>query len=307
MTKKKHILALACAISAATLLLTTSCDDVIIENTTTELTATGNLEVDCAFDQEITEFSTTRSGEEATRATTATLSDTITHIYYVVMKDGTKYKEVSQKKGVTDFGKLNLPLEPGTYQLATFANNETSAVTISDDGLVGINDNRLTESYSYIEDITISLNERTTVKAKLSRCVSRLNIKSKDKYPDGIASMKIVYSNAATKYDLVNNAGCSSGTMSRNITIEKVSTVTDNGYFSIYSYLFVMGDAASINATISFYDASNTLLYTREMKNISLKKNRNTNVSLSLFTSSGTDVPSITFNYDWLEDYDQSF
>ncbi len=302
---------------AATLLLATACDDVIVDTSVKDAqedvttTQTGKLVVDCSFEQTVTSFAATRDGDVAVTPS-KTLADTVNYVYYVIFKNDRVYKTVTQYKTDTDFGKLDIDLEEGSYTLAMLANkdNEGTSLEISNDGIVSIDSKkpRITETFSYAKNIDISLNARTSVKAQLCRCVAMVNFTSKDKYPDDITSMKITYNKVATKYDLLNSTGSNVGTMSRTIDLTGVTSIrNEDGYFNTSIYLYVPGSESKVDITLSFYNKSNTLLYTRELNNITIKENHKTNVAVTLFTDAGTEVPTISFDYNWGEDLNQSF
>jgi hypothetical protein len=224
------------------------------------------------------------------------------------MKEDKVYKTVQQTSSDEAFGTIGLNLDEGDYKLYVFANNESDEVAISDNGLVSINKNRVTDSFSCSGDIKISLNERTSVETKLNRCVTQVEFHSTDKCPENIRSIKLSYENVATKYSLVDQMGSVVGNISRSTPISSITSITDgDGKFKAYNYLYINKDEAEINITLQFYDASDNLLYTRYLENVQMKLNRKTIVSAALFTNSGTDVPSIVISSTWLEDYTQSF
>jgi hypothetical protein len=297
---------------ATALLAITACENVIVDTAEEEPVesskGTGTLEVSCAFEQSYAPVTRATEGESQTETTTVVLSKTVTHIYYVIMKDDKVYKTVQQTSSDEAFGTIGLNLDEGDYKLYVFANNESDEVAISDNGLVSINKNRVTDSFSYSGDIKISLNERTSVETKLNRCVTQVEFHSTDKCPENIRSIKLSYENVATKYSLVDQMGSVVGNISRSTPISSITSITDgDGKFKAYNYLYINKDEAEINITLQFYDASDNLLYTRYLENVQMKLNRKTIVSAALFTNSGTDVPSIVISSTWLEDYTQSF
>jgi hypothetical protein len=318
MNKKKFIRTLKGAAIAVTALTMISCENVIIEEpqeTETTTTATGTVEVNCSYSQVITDVTRTRAAnEEEVEVEATTLSDIATHIYYVLMKDGKVYQTETQvyqaaqtDDNATTFGTIDLNVEEGDYTLVIFANNESNAVTISDNGLVSMNSNRVTDSFSFSEKITVSSHQCTSVDAQLKRCITQVEFVSTDKFPSNIVKMKYTISNTATQYDLVNLTGCTTGSISRSIKVTSTSTLIKDGKYDGTISLYIAGEETTVNATLEFYDSSDNLLYSRQLNNITVERNRKTIATAALFTKTGMEVPMITITSTWGSDITQSF
>ena len=158
------LIALVASLLSASLL--TSCEKATLttddgEGTEPVETAEGKgeLYVTCSFSQ---------TQSEITRASSVPLADCALRVQYVIMNGETiVYNSEQINGGGNSFGTLSVNLDPGTYRLMVFAHNEKNGnpISVGTDGSIQGYNNRVTESFSYSDEVVIVKDKRKTAKA----------------------------------------------------------------------------------------------------------------------------------------------
>jgi hypothetical protein len=203
--------------------------------------------------------------------------------------------------GGNSFGTLSVNLEPGTYRLMVFAHNEKNGnpISVGTDGSIQGYNNRVTESFSYSDEVVIVKDKRKTVSCKLTRCVAMVNFTSTDKIPAEVSKFKLTLTGISSRYDLRNQIGADVTTYVTSMAELNSDRRTSEGMMAdIHSYVFLPAIEATINAKFEFYNNANELVLTRNIEGIQMRINAKTSVTGTFFQSDGVDA-SITVDNDW--------
>jgi hypothetical protein len=268
-----------------------SSDDDDIEEVVSK--GKGELYVTCSFSQ---------TQSEITRASSVSLSECATRVQYVIMQGETMvYNSEQINGGGNSFGTLSVNLEPGTYRLMVFAHNEKNGnpISVGTDGSIQGYNNRVTESFSYSDEVVIVKDKRKTVSCKLTRCVAMVNFTSTDKIPAEVSKFKLTLTGISSRYDLRNQIGADVTTYVTSMAELNSDRRTSEGMMAdIHSYVFLPAIEATINAKFEFYNNANELVLTRNIEGIQMRINAKTSVTGTFFQSDGVDA-SITVDNDW--------
>lgn len=278
--------------------LFTSCERAVLSSDDDDIEEVvskgkGELYVTCSFSQ---------TQSEITRASSVSLSECATRVQYVIMQGETMvYNSEQINGGGNSFGTLSVNLEPGTYRLMVFAHNEKNGnpISVGTDGSIQGYNNRVTESFSYSDEVVIVKDKRKTVSCKLTRCVAMVNFTSTDKIPAEVSKFKLTLTGISSRYDLRNQIGADVTTYVTSMAELNSDRRTSEGMMAdIHSYVFLPAIEATINAKFEFYNNANELVLTRNIEGIQMRINAKTSVTGTFFQSDGVDA-SITVDNDW--------
>jgi hypothetical protein len=278
--------------------LFTSCERAVLSSDDDDIEEVvskgkGELYVTCSYSQ---------TQSEITRASSVSLSECATRVQYVIMQGETMvYNSEQINGGGNSFGTLSVNLEPGTYRLMVFAHNEKNGnpISVGTDGSIQGYNNRVTESFSYSDEVVIVKDKRKTVSCKLTRCVAMVNFTSTDKIPAEVSKFKLTLTGISSRYDLRNQIGADVTTYVTSMAELNSDRRTSEGMMAdIHSYVFLPAIEATINAKFEFYNNANELVLTRNIEGIQMRINAKTSVTGTFFQSDGVDA-SITVDNDW--------
>ena len=278
--------------------LFTSCERAVLSSDDDDIEKVvskgkGELYVTCSFSQ---------TQSEITRASSVSLSECATRVQYVIMQGETMvYNSEQINGGGNSFGTLSVNLEPGTYRLMVFAHNEKNGnpISVGTDGSIQGYNNRVTESFSYSDEVVIVKDKRKTVSCKLTRCVAMVNFTSTDKIPAEVSKFKLTLTGISSRYDLRNQIGADVTTYVTSMAELNSDRRTSEGMMAdIHSYVFLPAIETTINAKFEFYNNANELVLTRNIEGIQMRINAKTSVTGTFFQSDGVDA-SITVDNDW--------
>ena len=278
--------------------LFTSCERAVLSSDDDDIEEVvskgkGELYVTCSFSQ---------TQSEITRASSVSLSECATRVQYVIMQGETMvYNSEQINGGGNSFGTLSVNLEPGTYRLMVFAHNEKNGnpISVGTDGSIQGYNNRVTESFSYSDEVVIVKDKRKTVSCKLTRCVAMVNFTSTDKIPAEVSKFKLTLTGISSRYDLRNQIGADVTTYVTSMAELNSDRRTSEGMMAdIHSYVFLPAIETTINAKFEFYNNANELVLTRNIEGIQMRINAKTSVTGTFFQSDGVDA-SITVDNDW--------
>jgi hypothetical protein len=278
--------------------LFTSCERAVLSSDDDDIEEVvskgkGELYVTCSYSQ---------TQSEITRASSVSLSECATRVQYVIMQGETMvYNSEQINGGGNSFGTLSVNLEPGTYRLMVFAHNEKNGnpISVGTDGSIQGYNNRVTESFSYSDEVVIVKDKRKTVSCKLTRCVAMVNFTSTDKIPAEVSKFKLTLTGISSRYDLRNQIGADVTTYVTSMAELNSDRRTSEGMMAdIHSYVFLPAIEATINAKFEFYNNANELVLTRNIEGIQMRINAKTSVTGTFFQSDCVDA-SITVDNDW--------
>lgn len=230
---------------------------------------------------------TTRSLED--------VSDVCTRLNFVVFKNGTKVKGISQQVGEESFGTVNMTLQTGTYQLMVLAHSGKANPTLSNPEKVQFSntDTGYSDTFYYYGDLTVNeADEEGQVQSyevKLSRAVSMFKLVIYDTVPENVNRFRIWYEGGSGALNTVTGFGCVNSTQ---YVIYPYTAATATSPLELVAYTFLHADEGELNIIVTAYGANDNIVKSREFTNVPMKRNQITQYAGNFFTgSSGSEDP----------------
>ena len=202
---------------------------------------------------------------------------------------------VRQNENETDFGKINVNCEPGTYTLLCVGSNSDVDVAVANGGIISFDGNKIKDCFCHCQDVTVYKNKRKSVTSTMNRCVTRLRLESNETIPSDVAFMNVSLGGVSTKYDVVNGCGIDTGTLEKkDIDLSALA----GAKLDINIYAFLPQADNKVNADIEFMDANKANLYSLTLSNFQMQPNTESFFNGDMFINGGADG-DITLNTDW--------
>lgn len=252
----------------------TSCEKAIIEDddtasvtqkgtgTTNQKNSGGNVVLRVSgFVQRPFDDQTTRSVID--------LTNYCTRLNFVVYKDGTKVKGLSQKQEDGGFGEVSMELEPGTYKLLVLAHSSVGGNPVVSDpeNISFTNALGYSDTFSYYDDLEVT-SETKTHSLTLSRNVSLLRFTINDSFPADVKYMHFYYTGGSGVLNAVTGYG--GNVNSKQEKLVNVSTFSAPLTFNLYTFL--QQDEATLKVRVSALSSDQkTVIAERTFDNVNMK------------------------------------
>lgn len=265
--KKILNLFVACSLS---LFICTSCEKVNMEEEDKKEIADG---VNLTF--HVAQFEQLSFNKHQARTRVAVpISDVCSRISLAIFQGDNKVKSINQTSSSEDFGKLNVTLAKGRYQIVIIAHSGEGSATVTSPTEIKFHNNKVTDTFYFYEDITVENDMRKDV--VLQRAVAKFVLATDDIIPENVTQMEFKYTGGSSTFDAVSGRGCVN---SRQTETRKVSTgmLGKPGTFEIYT--FPRTDSKGLNLTITAQDQSGTALVEKSFMNVAVQVNAITQYS----------------------------
>lgn len=278
-----------CALLAG-LLSIASCEKAVFDDQQPERTD-GKVHVEFRVTQfEELPFAVVDSGTRSV----VDISQVCSRINLTLFIDGTKVKAVNQTVDDDGFGRINLDLTEGDYQVVVIAHSGTGSATITSPDEIKFPDNKVTDTFYYYAQL--SVREDMTVDMLLKRAVAKFRLVTTDAVPSGIQQLKFYYTGGSSTFDAVKGFGCkeSRQTEYRSITADMVGKPAQ---FEVYTFPHVQED--KLKMTVSVLDASGDAVSERVFEDVPVKLNQITQYTGTFFQeSNSTGAATFTLKVD---------
>lgn len=226
------------------------------------------------------------------------VGDVCTRISFALFdQKGEKVTSKNQEKTDSDFGRITVAVEKGTYQLVVIAHSSTEGnATISSPEKITFKNNKLTDTFYKYE--TIEISESSTFDVVLQRAVAMFRLTILDATPSDVAQMKFFYTGGSSTFDAVTGYGCVN---SRQTEVRTVASAAHKGESTYELYTFPHSDGKALHMNVYALSAQNDTLKTRELTDIPVERNKITAFSTSFFGESpgGGRSLYITVDSEW--------
>jgi len=199
-------------------------DDVVPEEETDGVHLTLNVS---AFEQ------LSFDDYEATTRAGKSIAEVCTRINCAVFQGDDKVKTVNQTSDDSQFGSIDLWLEAGDYRIVLIAHSGTANATISKPEEVKFPNNKVTDTFCWYKEVTVSSDYAYT--AELKRVVAMFRLATKDNVPSTVQQMKFYYTGGSSTLNAVEGVGCvnSRQTELRSVTSDMIG---QPGVFDVYTF-----------------------------------------------------------------------
>lgn len=240
-------------------------------------------------------------GEEThTRAA----SEAVSRMAFALLdEDGNKI--VSQEKSSGENGYLNFYAEvpPGTYRLIAFGHNGGGNVTIGADCSITPPGDKLTDSFLYSEELTLSETDERDKSITLNRCVAKFAINHTDEIPTGVSTIEIATNGTGSVLNAKTGLAASTGEQTTSISIPASAAGSKDNTFAIF--VFLDSEEDIIDFTAKAKDANGNIIASHSFEDIPMEINMQT-ICTGVFFHADQDI-SVSVNYDWKSDKGLTF
>lgn len=235
------------------------------------------------------------------------LSDYCKRMNFVVYQDGKKLKTVNQLSTDDHFGKVELTLETGDYQVLILAHSANGNPTVSTPEKIQFtNADGYTDTFYSYSDLKVT-ETALTKEFVLERATAMFRLITSDKVPSNVDRIRFYYTGGSGALNATTGFGCVN---SQQITYFDITDEQKGTSLTLEAYTIPKAPTGTLKLTVSTYSKDETLLHEKEIKDIPIEQNKITEYTGPLFTTDdtgGKDQPdsscqqsfSIRLNTDW--------
>lgn len=220
------------------------------------------------------------------------ISEVCSRLQFAVYKDGSRVKSENQIVGDGSFGVLSLQLEPGAYQLLVLGHSGAANVTTTKPEKLQFtnptasNGTGFTDTFYHYGDMVVS-SEGAQVDISMKRATSMFRLKTNDGKPGNVKKFQFYYTGGSGALDAITGLGCVNSKQTVPVTLEDSLTGRP---LTFEMYTILRQESAVVTFTVTAYDDSDNVLYTKEFK-AQMRRNCITQYTGSFFTSGEGDTP----------------
>lgn len=222
--------------------------------------------------------------------------------------NGTKMYEATQLKSdastYTTFGAFSCDLPVGSYTMVAIGryvstNDEFSLTSPTE---AAFTSERVRETFCKTQSVTVTSTAPLDLSVTLNRIVTQLFIVSTDLRPEGVSKLRTTYAAGSKSFNpttglAIDNAGFS---LTNNSSAAVGTTI------EVKNFAFLATDEQTMTITLEVLDEDDNVLITKEIPNVSLKRNRKTILTGPVFTPSASSA-SFLIETSWLDDHTINF
>ena len=204
----------------------------------------------------------------------------------------------SDATSYTTFGVFTCSLPVGTYTMVVVGRNYSDGdeFTITSPTAAAYTSERVRETFSHSEVVTIADTNPVSLSATLSRIVARLIVKSTDPRPAEATKIRTTYAKGGKGFDPSSGLA----TTDAGYTLTNTTSSTAGQTVGIHNFVFLASDEETMTITIEALDANDVVLSTKVVPNVPLKRNKTTMLSGAIYTDASTATSTFDLNTDWL-------
>lgn len=206
--------------------------------------------------------------------------------------EGTRVKQINQKKTDSNFGTVSIRLEPRTYQLLVISHSSNGNPTMTDPHKVQFtNAKGFTDTFIHFQTITIS-DEPVLLNLTLERITSLCHFVITDEIPAEVAKIQFTYRGGSGAFDAKTGLGCVNSIQKATFPVSP-----EQKRFELYTYLHDSEGTLKLNAQA--LDAEDNILKEKDF-NVPMSRNRVTILSCDFFSNNSPfNTAILDFTSDW--------
>ena len=198
----------------------------------------------------------------------------------------------------TTFGEFSTSLPMGSYTMVVIG---SSAEDVSNNiSLTGMD----AASYSgFVRDtfwatqaVTVSNTSAQELSATLDRIIASLSVVSTDGRSADARTVRTIFHGGGKTID--PTTGLATDNTGFSVDLPPSASVGNNS--TTTSALFLAADEQTMDITVQTLDASGNVLFSKVVKNVPLKRNRQTTLTGAMYSPAAISAGSFTVNTDWL-------
>ena len=216
-----------------------------------------------------------------------------TRLNFVVYQNGKKVKGVNQTEDDDSYGKAELTLDEGIYQVLVLAHSSDGNPTLtSAEKIQFTNALGFTDTFYYYGTITVTAKQQTH-NITLNRATALLRFIINDDMPANVSNLKFYYTGGSGALNATTGLGCVD---SKQTVVVVVNPNTLQKPYTFDLYTIPREATASLNLTVTAYDETQTVVKERTFKGVEVQTNKITEYAGNFFTGDSSpgeeDVPN---------------
>ncbi len=214
--------------------------------------------------------------------------------------DGTQVYNQTQLRSEagTSFGTVSCNLPVGSYTMVAVARGyfEGDAFSISSPTSAGYTSERVRETFCKSQNVVVNNTTAVNIEVTLSRVIAKLMVNSTDDRIPDVTKMQATYSGGSKSFNP------STGLATDNNGYTVTTSAGNDKQINMISYVFLATDTQNINLTIEAFDASDNVLFTKQVADVPFQRNKQTVVRGSMFSTAPDAQFSFQLETDWLSE-----
>ena len=205
----------------------------------------------------------------------------------------TQYRE-SLGEGET-FGQVDLSLPLGSYTMVALAYGfqDGDVLTLTSPTLAAYTGDHTRETFAATQAVNIVNTTPVNINATLNRIMAKVDVNSTDLRPAEAHSVRVTFSAGSKSFNPTTGLAVGNAGFSNKLDIKKaVGEKTSTG-----SYVFLAADEQAVDVTIEVLNSGGTAIFTKQVTNVPLKRNRLTTLTGAMYTNKGN--AAFLVNADW--------
>lgn len=235
----------------------------------------------------------------STRAAAETVSTVNRILIAVFDSEGTKIKEVLQKKGEEGYGTQTFRLPAGSYSIeaVSYKGDESSDdVSFTSQTEVNLPLSRATDAFNGYKNVLIEKQNNDEISIDMNRCVSSFTIVSNNKIPDNVYKVEFIMSKGnVNTFNPMTGFALSDVASSQSILVSNTKRSLANPFFTVY--VFLTSAEQDMEITVNARNSDNEILYSHVIEG-KLKRARQLTATGTFFEGSITS--GFNFIDEWL-------
>lgn len=223
------------------------------------------------------------------------ISKICTRIGLAVFKGDEKVKLINQEEKDTDFGKFSLVLPKGDYTVVIIAHSGSGSATITSPEEVKFPSNKVTDTFYYCQDISVT--DAHAYDVQMKRAVAMFRLFIEDNMPESVKTMQFKYTGGSSTLNARTGYGCVNSRQTETRDVAAAMTGKPS-QFEIYTFPHAEEDQLKI--TVAALGSGETEVCSKVFEEVPVTRNVITQYKGKFFdsyTGGGSDEEqSVTFS-----------
>lgn len=193
--------------------------------------------------------------------------------------NGEKQQEQTFSSTDKDFGNVQVHLTNGTHRLVFIAHNSD----IPSFSYPDLSFDKAKDTFYYSEDLIVDDHTQENQTISLARAIGKIIITATDAIPDDATGLRVTIKTFYPSFNI--STGSASGTPSnetRTFSYTDSNKGVKNSTYTIYC--FANDEKYHTDITIDVIGANDTILFTRELVDVPVKRNSQTKITGTIFS-----------------------
>jgi len=194
------------------------------------------------------------------------------------------------------FGQVDLSLPLGSYTMVALAYGfqDGDVLTLTSPTLAAYTGAHTRETFAATQTVNIANTTPVNLNATLNRIMAKVDVNSTDGRPSEASSVRVTFSAGSKSFNPTTGLAVGNAGFSNELSISKnVGEQTKTG-----SYVFLATDEQTVDVTIDVLNSGGTAIFTKQVTNVPLKRNRLTTLTGAMYTNKGNAAFSVNATWE---------